>query len=70
MAQTEFIKPRETKIFEISLDSGPYNANIGVVCVGPDGRELDIIHFPATYLDAVRSFPDGENRIQVEIKNV
>lgn len=29
-----------------------------------------MIHFPATYLDAVRSFPDGENRIQVEIKNV
>lgn len=68
--QTDVIKPWQTRILEIPLDSGPYNANIGVVCVWPDGREIDVIHFPATYLDAVRSFPDGENRIQVEIKNV
>jgi hypothetical protein len=31
--QTDVIKPGQTRILEIPLDAGPYNANIGVVCV-------------------------------------
>lgn len=59
-----------TDIFEIPLDIWPYDADIEVVCQWPHGEYLNIIHFPATYLDAVRTFPDGENRVQVEIKNI
>lgn len=64
------LKPWETKILEIPLDIGSFDADIGVVCVDADGNEIDVIHFPATYLDRVRTYPDGENRVQVEIKNV
>lgn len=68
--QTQSLEAGEIGIFEIPLDVGPYDADIEVVCVWPDGLNLEMIHFPATFLDAVRTFPDGENRVQVEIKNV
>jgi hypothetical protein len=68
--QIDTLKPGETRIMEIPIDIWPYDADIEVVCVDGDGTPVNVIHFPATYLDAVRTFADGENRMQVEIKNM
>lgn len=63
------ILPGQVMILEIPFDSGPHDADIQTVCVDQDGKPLPIIHYPATFLDRVRTFPHADNRVQVEIYN-
>ncbi len=67
--QTDTLGPGEIGVFEIPIDIGMHDADIQTVCVNSEGKPHDIVHFPATFLDKLRTYPDGENRVQVEIYN-